>query len=195
MFLTGQGTARRLARALEAMSFHRNAGRRRESMLSRMKKVKLMVMAASVACVCGLIALPIAWATLPQGFTSTNIVGPVVLDEIHTKAEGDDWKVELKAKGFSDVYMTNIKIVPGGHGGWHSHPGPSIITVKSGTATFYDECDDFLRHSYPAGTGFVEDAGCVHLLANEGDVDLEVVIFQIVPVGAPRRIDEPDPGN
>jgi hypothetical protein len=39
----------------------------------------------------------------------------------------------------------------------------------------------------------VEDAGCVHLLANEGDVDLEVIVVQIVPQGAPRRIDEPAP--
>jgi hypothetical protein len=33
----------------------------------------------------------------------------------------------------------------------------------------------------------------VHLLANGGDVDLEVVVVQIVPRGAPRRIDEPAP--
>jgi len=46
---------------------------------------------------------------------------------------------------------------------------------------------------FPAGTGFVEDAGCVHILVNEGDVDLEVVVMQIVPRGAPRRIDEEDP--
>jgi hypothetical protein len=39
----------------------------------------------------------------------------------------------------------------------------------------------------------VEDAGCVHLLANEGSADLEVVVVQIVPLGAPRRIDEPAP--
>ena len=108
-------------------------------------------------------------------------------------AQADDWKVRLKAKGLSDVYVTHLKIAPGGHGGWHSPPGPSIISVKAGTATFYDDCDDFIRHQYPAGTGFVEDAGCVHILVNEGDVDLEVVVVQIVPQGAPRRIDEDPP--
>ena len=46
---------------------------------------------------------------------------------------------------------------------------------------------------FPAGTGFVEDAGCVHILVNEDDVDLEVVVMQIVPKGAPRRIDEQAP--
>src|SRR5205814_2579003 len=110
--------------------------------------------------------------TPPQGFTSTSIVGPVTLGEFDTMAEADDWKVRLKAKGPSDVYVTHLQIVPGGHGGWHSHPGASFITFKAGTATFYDDCDAFVRHQYATGTGFVEDAGCVHLLANEGDVDL-----------------------
>jgi quercetin dioxygenase-like cupin family protein len=116
-----------------------------------------------------------------------------MLDEIDTKAETDAWEVELKTRGFSDVFVSDLKLAPGAHGGWHSHPGPSIIAVKSGTATFYDECNDFIPQSYPAGTGFVEDAGCVHLLVNEGDVDLEVIVLQLVPLGAPRRIDEPAP--
>ncbi|HJZ93472.1 MAG TPA: cupin domain-containing protein, partial [Gemmataceae bacterium] len=115
------------------------------------------------------------------------------LDEFDTKVETEDWGAKLKTKGSSDVYVTHLQIVPGGHGGWHSHPGPSIITVKAGTATFYDECDDFTPHVFAAGTGFVEDAGCVHILVNEGDVDLEVIVVQIVPQGAPRRIDEADP--
>jgi len=159
-------------------------------MLHRMNQTTLLA-AIVAAAVAGIAARP-AGATPPQGFTSVNIVGPTLLDRIHTKSETDD-HIRIKSKGLTDVYVTEITIVPGGHGGWHSHPGPSIITVKSGTATFYDECDDYTRHSYPADTGFVEDAGCVHLLSNEGSVDLKVVVVQIVPFGAPRRIDEPAP--
>ena len=157
------------------------------------KTLKLTLAAGLVTFGLGGFGLGLAWATPPQGFTSTSLVGPVLMDEVSTHIETDDWGAKLKTKGFSDVYVTHLKIVPGGHGGWHSHPGPSIISVKAGTATFYDECDDFVRHQYAAGTGFVEDAECVHLLANEGDVDLEVIVVQIVPLGAPRRIDEPDP--
>jgi quercetin dioxygenase-like cupin family protein len=158
---------------------------------------KLHLAGVFAACALGLFALRLAWATSPTpppGFVSTSIVGPVVLDEIKTKAETDHWELELKTKGFSDVYVTNFKLQPGAHGGWHSHPGPSIISVKSGTATFYDECDGALTpHVFPAGTGFVEDAGCVHILTNEGTTDLEVIVTQIVPLGAARRIDEPAP--
>jgi quercetin dioxygenase-like cupin family protein len=156
-------------------------------------KSKLVLAGVLVACAFSGIAIRIAWATPPQGLTATNIVGPVVLDEIRTVHQTDDWGAMMMTRGFSDVYITHLKIAPGGHGGWHSHPGPSIITVRAGTATFYDECDDFTRHQYPAGTGFVEDADCVHILTNEGNVDLEVVVVQIVPRGAPRRTDEQDP--
>ena len=163
-----------------------------------MRKItlKLTVAVALVVCALGGFAGGLAWATPPSPpplFVSTPIAGPAVLDDIKTKAETDDWELELETKGLSDVYMTHIKVAPGAHGGWHSHPGPSIIAVKSGTATFYDECNDFVPVHFPAGTGFVEDAGCVHLLTNEGTVDLEVVVVQIVPHGAPRRIDEPAP--
>ena len=145
------------------------------------------------ACAFGTVALGIAWATPPFGLTLTPLAGPAVMDEVHSVHETPDFGAMIKTRGLSDIYVTNLKIVPGGHGGWHSHPGPSIIAVKSGTATFYDECVDFIPQSYPAGTGFVEDAGCVHILVNEGNVDLEVVVVQIVPHGAPRRIDEPAP--
>ena len=153
------------------------------------RKAKLMLVGGLVVCALG----AFAWATPPFLFTATNIVGPSLVGEIDTKAETDDWEIELRTRGLSDVYMTEIKIAPGGHGGWHSHPGPSFICVKSGTATFYDDCDDFERQQFAAGTGFVEDADCIHLLANEGDVELVVVVMQIVPFGAPRRLDQPDP--
>ena len=158
------------------------------------KILKLTAALAFVACAFGGFAAGLAWATPPSpGFVSTPIAGPAVMDEIHSVHQTPDWGVMIKTRGLSDVYVTHIKVPPGGHGGWHSHPGPSIIAVRSGTATFYDECNDFMPLVYPAGTGFVEDAECVHLLANEGDVDLEVVVIQIVPRGAPRRIDEPAP--
>src|SRR5262245_36405742 len=154
---------------------------------------KLMTAGAFVACAFGGIALGVAWATPPKDFIATSIVGPVAVDDLDTIHNTRDYGVMIKSRGESDVYVTHLKIAPGGHGGWHSHPGPSIISVRAGTATFYDECNDFEPQTFSTGTGFVEDADCVHLLANEGDVDLEVIVIQIVPRGAPRRIDEEAP--
>jgi len=161
-------------------------------MLRLKNQMTLLVAIVAAGALSGIATRP-AGATPPVGFSGVNIAGPMVLDAIHTKSETDD-HIRIKSKGFTDVYITEITIVPGGHGGWHSHPGPSFITVKSGKATFHDDCDDpIVPRFYPAGTGFVEDAGCVHLLSNEGNVDLKVVVVQIVPFGAPRRIDEPSP--
>ena len=157
------------------------------------KILKLTAAGAFFACALGGFAATPAATPPSPGFVSTPIAGPVLMDEIQTVHQTRDWGVMIKTRGLSDAYFTHFKVPPGGHGGWHSHPGPSVIAVRSGTATFYDECVDFVPQVFPAGTGFVEDAGCVHLLANNGNVDLEVVVMQIVPRGAPRRIDEPAP--
>jgi quercetin dioxygenase-like cupin family protein len=188
------GTASALGLRAAAMSSFSSADQW-EAIMSNPKR-KLIMAGAFVACAVAAYTMGLARATPPTaGFTGIPIIGPVVVDEIHSKAESEDWKINLKTKGLSDVYVTEFKLAPGADGGWHSHPGPSLITVKSGTATFYDECDDFARQQFPAGTGFVEDAECVHLLANEGDVELDVIVMQIVPLGAPRRIDEANPLN
>jgi quercetin dioxygenase-like cupin family protein len=162
--------------------------------MSKMKR-KLMLAGGLGAFAIGAFAVGLAWATPPtKDFTPTHIVGPSDFGSIDTWAETDDWEAEIRVKGRSDVYMTHFKIAPGGHGGWHSHPGPSFIAVKAGTATVYCACEDPIeREVYPAGSGFVEDAYCVHIVVNEGTTDLEFVVMQIVPRGAPRRIDEPDP--
>src|SRR5262249_53709519 len=127
-----------------------------------MSKTKLKLVPAGIFAVCAFsaITMGIAWAPPPQGLTTTPPVGPTVMEEIHSVHETPDHGVMIKTRGLSDVYVTHLRIVPGGHGGWHSHPGPSIISVRAGTATFYDECDEFEPQRYPAGTGFVEDAEC-----------------------------------
>jgi len=155
---------------------------------------KTTLAVACSACAFGLIDLKIAWATPGQDITFTPISGPAVLDEVDTKSETDSHGVKFKTKGFSDVYVTSITIKPGGYSGWHSHPGPSIISVKSGTLTLYDDCvDPSIPYVFPASSGLVEDAECVHNVVNEGDTDLVFVVVQVVPLFAPRRIDEPAP--
>ena len=158
-----------------------------------MSKMKLKLMLAGVFVGCALVAWKLAWATPGSGLTITSLSGPATLGSIDTKSETDGLEIEIKTKGSSDVFVARIQIAPGGRGGWHSHPGPSIISVVSGTATFYQGDDPNTPHLYFAGSGFVEDADLVHDVRNEGDTDLELVVVQIVPLGAPRRIDEPAP--
>jgi quercetin dioxygenase-like cupin family protein len=138
-------------------------------------------------------AAGVAWATPSSGLTTTILTGPVKLDDIDVKSNSDTHKAMIKTWGASDVYVVHNKITPGGSTGWHSHPGISFVTVKSGTATEYHGDDPTTPNAYPAGTGFVEEAGGVHNIRNEGTTDLELVAFQLIPFGAVRRTDAPAP--
>ena len=159
-----------------------------------MSKLKLKFVSAGVfaGCVLGLVALRFAWATPGQLISTTILSDGAEMEEIDVHSKGDDHSVRIKTKGISNVYVVRNILQPGGHTGWHSHPGPSIISVVSGEATeYHDDDPDGIVHE--AGTAFVDDGDHVHVIRNEGDVPLELIAFQILPDGAPRRIDEPAP--
>ena len=109
----------------------------------------------------------------------------------------DIWQLREKTKGLSDGYVVDNKIDPGGTTGWHRHPGPSLIFVINGTVTDYEGDDPTCTgHAYSAGQGFVDSGEGAHTLRNEGSVQAETVAVQLVPAGAPRKIDvTPGPGN
>ena len=159
---------------------------------------KLIGGAAALGGLAVLAVAATALATPSSGFSSEQLsVGR--FGEIDAKVETDSYELELKTKGESDVYVVRNTVLPGGQSGWHYHPGPSLITVVQGTATFYDGDDPTCTpRVFPAGSGIIDDAvdaSHVHLLRNEGSGNLVTVTTQIVPAGATRRIDAPDPGN
>jgi quercetin dioxygenase-like cupin family protein len=100
----------------------------------------------------------------------------------------------MNISGASDLHVLSNRIAPGGTFGWHSHPGPSFVIIKSGTATVHLGADPKCRpHRFRAGSGFVDKGRAVHIVRNEGAVDLVTVVVSFVPKGAERRIDEPRP--
>ena len=137
-----------------------------------------------------------ALATLGLGVTSTPLAGGR-LEPIDVKVKTDEWKLRLETKGVSDLSVTENRVAPGGHFGWHSHPGPSLVIVKSGTSTFYSgEDPECTPHVHPAGTAYVDPGGLVHIARNESTTeDLVLLVTRLVPNGAAQRIDEPNPGN
>ena len=145
--------------------------------------------------VVGLVLATTALATSGAGVTST-LFAVGTFDEIHAKTLSSDWQARIDTKCATDVHILENRIVPGGTFGWHSHPGPSIVVVKSGVLTLYDGDDpSCTAHAFGAGSGFVDDGGDVHVVRNEGTVDAVVYVTSLVPQGAARRIDEPSPGN
>lgn len=107
------------------------------------------------------------------------------------------WLSMQKTQGTSDLYVQNNTWQPGADTGWHSHPGHSLIIVTAGTITDYESDDpDCKPQVYTQGMGLVDSGGDhVHLIRNEGSVVASTVAVQLIPAGAARRIDEPQPSN
>jgi quercetin dioxygenase-like cupin family protein len=160
---------------------------------------------AAIAAIVAVAALAVAGtvlATTGSGISTENLLAPVAsgqFGEIDAKAETDSYELELKTRGLSDVYVVRNTFQPGGgHSGWHTHPGPSLITVTSGTISNYSGDDPTCTPQvYSAGMGFVDPGGGhAHLIRNEGSVPAVTVAVQLLPAGAPRRIDvTPAPVN
>jgi quercetin dioxygenase-like cupin family protein len=106
------------------------------------------------------------------------------------------YDVQINARDNTDIVTANIEIGPGGSSGWHSHPGPVLVVVKSGTVTFYEGNDPTCSPTvHPAGTSFIEQGGDVAMARNEGELHFTAVATFFVPAGSPTRLDAPNPGN
>jgi quercetin dioxygenase-like cupin family protein len=134
-------------------------------------------------------------ATPPSGVTPTEF-GVGRLSSFDTRGRIGAWTAKMNIRGASDIHVLSNRIAPGGSFGWHSHPGPSFVIVKSGTATFYLGADPTCRpHRVRTGSTFVDQGRAVHIVRNEGRVDLVTVVVSFTPRGATRRIDAADPGT
>lgn len=160
----------------------------------------------------------LALATIVVAFSSVAVAavltpGSMVSGVIFARASfADQTDIKFKIKGqgqevvnvnnAGDTVMQKIVIEPGGHTGWHSHPGPVVVLIKSGEMSFYDSEDPTCTvRRYSAGQAFVDSGqGHVHIARNEGSAPLELyaTYFDVTPgVAAPDafRIDAPSPGN
>jgi quercetin dioxygenase-like cupin family protein len=138
-------------------------------------------------------------ATTQSGVTTTTLANQISFGVMDVNAQGPDgiWQLGLNTTAHSDGFVVDNKIDPGGTTGWHRHPGPSLIFVIHGTVTDYEGNDPTCTgRQYSAGQGFVDSGQGAHTLRNEGHEEAETVAVQLVPAGAPRRIDvTPAPGN
>jgi hypothetical protein len=146
----------------------------------------------------------IALATPPSGVTNppwSPVIGTFAKGiEASTTTDtgsGTDWQFGLTAKGWTDVYIVENVIAPGGTFGWHSHPGPSLVIVKSGTLSAYHAPDckpmDYGPGS-PNGSTFIDEGHDLHMVRNNSTTDIaDVYVVSFVPAGWARRIDESNP--
>ncbi|MGH8957583.1 MAG: cupin domain-containing protein [Acidimicrobiia bacterium] len=124
--------------------------------------------------------------------------GPLVDRSLNVNIKFDPGnRVRLMTTGEVEVAVQRIVAVPGASFGWHSHPGPTIVTVLSGTLTLNHATDCTHGIDYGPGTSFSNLPPEIHLARNLGSTDLVVFASYFVPMSTPPvalRIDQPSPG-
>jgi quercetin dioxygenase-like cupin family protein len=163
---------------------YQDAGRKRAIVLARL---------AAAAALATLAAVP-GHTTPASGFVGTQ-VSKGQYGNLDIRLRTQQYELKLKTTGDSDIYVVRNAIAIGGQSGWHTHPGPSLITVTVGEIVAYD--DQLCTPTrYGTGQSFVDRGdGHVHLLRNESGAEAETVAVQFLPRNAVRRIDAPQPNN
>jgi quercetin dioxygenase-like cupin family protein len=127
-------------------------------------------------------------ATVPTGFLAAhNSIDDVPVSALARAVEPDG----------VDVLVQHVRLGANAATGWHTHPGPALVTVVGGSLTYQDahanRCNNV---AYKAGEGFVDRGfGHVHrAIAGADGVDFYVVYLlppgtstHVIPASAPRE--------
>src|SRR5689334_24852433 len=84
-----------------------------------------------------------ALAATGYGDPSGLAITPLALATLSGPAYAQSGGVRIDTRAPRDAFTARLKFTPGGTSGWHTHPGPVLVQVISGTLT--------LR--YPTGRG------------------------------------------
>ena len=127
----------------------------------------------------------VAFATGPTGSVVSEVIGAGSTAE----------RFRFSARPDTNTIVAKFTFGPNSSTGWHTHPGRTLVTVKSGTFTVY-HAEDCAPMVYEPGDAFVELPSTVHVGRNETaePVELGVVFFR-VPIDGSPRIDQPQPAE
>ena len=119
-------------------------------------------------------------ATVPTGFfVAHNYVADVPVPAIARAVQpnGTDVFVQHLSLGANQVFA------------WHTHPGPVVVTVRSGSLTYQDAAHNTCRNRiYTAGEGFVDPGfGHVHrVIAGPSGAEIYSTFF--LPPGSENHL-------
>jgi quercetin dioxygenase-like cupin family protein len=161
-----------------------------------MKMLILVLSTAAALAVVGVAVAshvtPVDPATVPTGFlVAHNSIGDVPVSALARAVTPDG----------ADVFVQHVRLGANSPTGWHTHPGPALVTVVKGTLTYEDaESKTCNRITYAAGEGFVDRGfGHVHrAVAGADGVDFYVVYLlppgtatHVIPASPPAECQAP----
>ena len=151
-----------------------------------------LTLAIALGGACVLLLVGAALATPGVGVLTATVHarGTLGEDQIINSKSG----VHLKTKGSVDVATQQVVIAGGGSTGWHSHPGPVLVTVKSGALRLiYADDETCAGTVYEAGDSFIDRGDEItHIARNVSATDnVELWATYLVPgdPGTGFRID------
>jgi quercetin dioxygenase-like cupin family protein len=159
---------------------------------------KTLAVSAGLVGIGALLIGSVALATPVRNATAETARGPLVDRPLAVNWKfGPGTRVKLQTKGSIEVAFQRIVIAPGGTLGWHSHPGPTVVTVRQGTLSFShaEHCTEEIE--YATGQSFSNLPDEIHLARNEGTQDVVLFAIYFVPLSSPPvalRTDQPLPG-
>lgn len=154
---------------------------------------KRIVVLVPAAALCAAVAVAtVAGATPGSGVLSGKVLAQGVFAEgldVKFKVDGHHGTQVSSVTGGGRAVVQEIILAPGGHTGWHSHPGPVVVVVRQGALTLYDDAHCTAGTEYTAGEAFVDPGqGHLHIARNHGSGNAELVVTYLAPpgVGVPR---------
>ena len=158
--------------------------------------IAMVAMLAIILVVIG-VAVPLrnVQATPSSGVSVENF-GQATLNPFRIN-QPPDFMIDSESE--TEVAIQKVTITPGGHTGWHTHPGPIVAIVTEGQInhTRFGKKDGCIERVFGPGESeqaFVEVPNQVHMARNKGDVDAVLYIARLnIPVGG--EITDSSPKN
>jgi hypothetical protein len=88
----------------------------------------------------------------------------------------------------ADLFVQHFRLAPNSAFGWHTHPGPAIISVVKGSFGYQEEVrGECVTTWYPAGTGLMDRGfGHVHRAVSRDD-GFDVIVTFVTPSGTANQ--------
>lgn len=119
-------------------------------------------------------------ATVPTGFfVAHNRVADIPVSPIARAVQPNG----------ADVFVQHLSLGANQVFAWHTHPGPVIVSVRSGSLTYQDAAHNTCRdRRYTAGQGFVDPGfGHVHRVI-AGPAGAEIYSTFLLPPGSENHL-------
>ena len=160
--------------------------------MTHVARIRFTAIALMTACV-PLVAAASAGASSSSATTGTSAAtAPPPVVELLSRGsvakpfEAEAHGIELEAERPIDVAVAHLTFAPGASTGWHTHPGPTAVTITTGELTVTDRhCD---TRTFEAGDTFVEEGPPRHMAVNSADATTETIVTFFVPRGAALTI-------